>query len=159
MLVHIAQDRDFDQWLALAGEVEPHFGPLRGDPTFHRALRANIERGTAFCVRENDGPPGTRLLAGLLFSPARPDRPEYRIGWLAVGAAWRRRGIGRRLVNHALDLVEPPAHVSVVTFGDDETETSRAARRFYEDLGFRPAEPAAPGPEGGARQVFRRDLP
>jgi GNAT superfamily N-acetyltransferase len=158
MRVDTAQDRDYDPWLDLATEVEPLFGPLRGDAGFHRALRNNIARGTAFCVREGDGPPGVPLLGGLLFSPARPDRPESRIGWLAVGAAWRRRGIGRLLVEHALGLVETPGSVSVVTFGDDG-EAGRAAARFYERLGFQFAGAAPPGPDEGARRIFRRDLP
>jgi ribosomal protein S18 acetylase RimI-like enzyme len=102
MRVETADDRDYDRWLDLAADVEPLFGPLRDDPDFRRALVTNITRGTAFCVREDDGPPGARLVGGLLLSPARPDRPEYRIGWLAVGPVWRRQGIGRRLVEHAL---------------------------------------------------------
>ena len=158
MFVQTAQLPDYDRWLDLAREVEPLFGPLRDDPTFRRALLANIERGTAFCIREEDGPPGAPLAGGLLFSPARPDRPEHRIGWLAVGHAWRRRGLGRLLVEHALGRVAPPAPVAVVTF-DGASEAARVARRFYERLGFRPAEPAAPGPEGGARRVYRLHLP
>ena len=158
MRVEIAHDRDYDRWIALAADVEPLFGPLRDDPAFHRALLANIARGTAFCVREDDGPPGTPLVGGLLFSPARPDRPEHRIGWLAVDRAWRRRGVGRRLVEHVLGLVESRSPVSVVTFAD-EGEVGQIAASFYERLGFRPAEEAAPGPEGGARRVFRRKLP
>jgi GNAT superfamily N-acetyltransferase len=158
MRVEAAQDQDYDGWLDLASELEPLTGPLQGDPTFRRALLANIARGTAFCVREDDGPPGARLLGGLLLSPARPDRPEYRIGLLVVGRAWRRHGIGRLLVEHALGLVEPLASVSVVTFGDD-SEAGRVAGRFYERLGFRPAGPVPPGPEGGSRRVFRRDVP
>lgn len=158
MRVDVAQEQDYDPWLDLAAEVEPLFGPLRDDATFHRALRNNIARGTAFCVREDDGPPGAPLLGGLLFSPARPDRPESRIGWLAIRAAWRRRGLGRLLVDHALGLVETPGPVTVVTFGDDG-EAGRAAARFYERLGFRFVGAAAPGPEGGTRRTFRRDLP
>ncbi|MFD3410893.1 hypothetical protein [Streptomyces cyaneofuscatus] len=33
------------------------------------------------------------------------------------------------------------------------------ARVFYELLGFRPGEPAAPGPEGGSRRLYRLDVP
>jgi ribosomal protein S18 acetylase RimI-like enzyme len=155
MRVETARVQDYGRWLDLATEVESMFGPLRDNPAFQRALLANIERGTAFCVREQDGPPGARLLGGLLLSPARSDRPEYRIGWLAVGKAWRCRGIGQMLVEHALDLAEPSAPISVVTFWDN-SEASRVASRFYERLGFQPAEEAAPGPEGGVRRVFRR---
>jgi ribosomal protein S18 acetylase RimI-like enzyme len=158
MRVETAQDRDYDPWLDLATEVEPLFGPLRDSASFHRALRNGIARGTAFCVREDDGPPGAPLLGGLLFSPAGTDHPESRIGWLAVSAASRRHGVGRLLVEHALGLVETPGPVSVVTFGDD-VEAGHAAARFYERLGFRLSGAAPPAPDGGTRRTFLRDLP
>ncbi|MDP9371643.1 MAG: GNAT family N-acetyltransferase [Chloroflexota bacterium] len=152
MRIRRAQLEDVPGWLALAAEVESLFGPLVEDAEFHRALRKNIARGTAYCVREGDGPPGTPLAGGLLFSP-RP--PAYRLGWLAVAGGWRRRGVGRALVEHALGLVRPPAEIVVVTFGEDNA-AGQPARRFYERLGFQPAEPAPAGPEGGSRQVYRR---
>jgi GNAT superfamily N-acetyltransferase len=157
MRVQIAGDEDVRSWLDLAAEVEPLFGPMLDTPEFHEALRRNIGRGTAFCVREGDGPPGASLMGGLLFSPRRPDRPEYRIGWLAVAERWRRLGVGRHLVEHVFALVELPATLSVVTFGAD-VAAGQSARRFYERLGFSPAEAAPPGPEGGSRQVYRRAL-
>jgi ribosomal protein S18 acetylase RimI-like enzyme len=149
-----AQLADVAAWLNLAGEVEPLFGPMVNEPSFHRALYKNIARGTAFCVREADGPPGAPLLGGLLFSP-KP--PVYTIGWLAVAQEHRREGIGRRLFECAIGLVEAPAELVVTTFGADNPE-GEPARRFYERLGFYAAESAPPGPEGGSRQIFRRRL-
>jgi hypothetical protein len=61
------------------------------------------------------------------------------------------------LVEHALSLVEPPAEITVVTFGEDNA-VGHAARRLYERYGFKPAEAAPDGPDGGARQVFRLRL-
>jgi GNAT superfamily N-acetyltransferase len=78
----------------------------------------------------------------------------YRIGWLAVAAAHRRQGVGHALMAHVLGRVEPPAEVVVTTFGPD-VEGGRAARVFYGRLGFCPAEPDAPGPDGQSRQIFR----
>ncbi|MGH2350553.1 MAG: GNAT family N-acetyltransferase [Chloroflexota bacterium] len=155
MPVEVAVYRDVRSWLDLAAEVEWFFGDMLGSAGFYRVLLKHIERGTAFCVREDDGAPGAPLMGGVLFSPCRPDRPEYRIGWLSVAERWRRHGVGRRLVEHAFGLVRPPAVLSVVTFGED-VPPGRAARRFYERMGFHPAESAPPGPEGGSRQVYRR---
>jgi len=152
--VVIAQPEDIPAWLALAAEVEPLFGPMVADPGFQRALRKNIEHGTAFCVRQAGGPPGVPLLGGLLFSP-KP--PVYTIGWLAVTQRQRRRGIGQRLVEHALGLVAGPAELVVTTFGEDQP-AGEPARRFYERMGFQAAEPAPQGPEGGSRQIFRRRI-
>jgi GNAT superfamily N-acetyltransferase len=150
--VVVAQPEDIPAWLVLAQEVEPLFGPLVDDPAFRSALHRNIARGTAFCVREGDGPCGVPLVGGLLLSP-KP--PLYTIGWLAVAGQHRRQGGGRRLVEHVVDLVEAPAELVVTTFGEDGPEGG-PARRFYERLGFYPAEPAPDGPEGGSRQIFRR---
>jgi GNAT superfamily N-acetyltransferase len=152
--VRVAQAADIPAWLVLAAEVEPLFGPLVNEPSFQRALTRNIERGTAFCVREADGPPGTPLLGGLLFSP---HPPVYTIGWLAVTRRHRRRGIGRSLVEHALSLMQTPAEVRVMTFGTDDP-AGIPARRFYARMGFRAAEPAPNGPDGSARQIFRRTV-
>jgi len=151
-LVVPAQPEDIPAWLILAAEVEPLFGPMVAEPSFQRALRKNIERGTAFCVRAQDGTPGVTLLGGLLFSP-RP--PVYTIGWLAVTQLYQRRGIGQRLIERVLGLIELPAEIVVMTFGSDHPE-GEPARRFYEHMGFHAAEQAPGGPEGGSRQIFRR---
>jgi GNAT superfamily N-acetyltransferase len=150
--VVVAQPEDIPAWLVLAKEVEPLFGPLVNDPSFLSALHRNVDRGTAFCVREGDGPCGIPLLGGLLFSP-KP--PVYTIGWLAVAQQHRRQGIGQRLVEHIVGLVETPAELAVTTFGGDNP-AGGPARRFYERLGFYAAESSPNGPEGCSRQVFRR---
>jgi len=150
--VVIAQPEDIPAWLYLAEEVEPLFGAMINDPAFHRALQKNIDRGTAICIRESDGPPGVSLLGGLLFSPKSPN---YTIGWLAVTQQYRRHGIGQRLIEYVIDLVEAPAEIVVTTFGMNNP-AGEPARRFYERLGFHAAEPAPNGPEGGTRQIFRR---
>jgi hypothetical protein len=98
--VAIATLDDVPAWLVLAAEVEPLFGPMVGDPQFHAALERTIGRGTAFCVREEDRPPGVPLLGGPLFSATRA--PVYRIGWLAVAARAWRLGVGRRLAEYVL---------------------------------------------------------
>jgi GNAT superfamily N-acetyltransferase len=158
MQIQVAQYRDVRSWLDLAAGVEWLFGAMLDSTGFYEALLRNVARGTAFCVRKDDGPPGAPLLGGLLFSPARPDRPECHIRWLAVDERNRRSGAGTALVRHTFTLVPPEATLSVITFGED-VPGGRPARRFYERLGFAPAEPAPNGPEGGSRQVYRRTMP
>jgi hypothetical protein len=120
-IIH-AQPGDIPDWLGLAAEVEYLFGPMVGEPGFHQALERNIERGTALCIRESNGPAGSPLLAGLLFSATHA--PRYRIGWLAVAARQRRYGLGQALVGHMLAAITPPAELEVVTF-------LRASRRLH----------------------------
>jgi len=154
MVARVAERADFGPWLELAAEVEPLFGPMTRDPVFQRALSRNIARGTAFCMRENDGCPGSRLVAGLLLSP-RP--PVYRIGWLVVAESERRSGLGRTLLVRALARIEPPAEILVITFGPD-VPGGESARSFYQKMGFAPGEMSEPAPNGASRQVFRKWL-
>lgn len=141
MDIQLARHADIPSWLALAVEVEHLFGPMAIESGFHEALKRNIERGSAFCIRDNDGGPGTPLLAGLLFS-SRP--PIYQIGWLCVASRCRRRGLGRALVLHVMDLVRPPAELTVKTFGPDVPE-GEPARRFYQSIGFSGGGDERPG--------------
>jgi GNAT superfamily N-acetyltransferase len=152
MREQIATREDIPLWLELAAEIEYLFGPHVDDPAFLAALERNIGRGSAFCVRANDGPPGAALLAGILFSAKHP---VYRIGWFAVTERWRHKGLGSLLMAHVLGLVQPPAEVQVTTFGP-EIPDGVPARRLYQSFGFEPAEKVEDGQEGGSRQVFRR---
>ena len=155
MQVVLAQQADIGSWLDLAAEVEFLFGPMVADPAFHAALQRAIQRQAAFCVREQPGTPGSTLAGALLFSASRA--PHYKINWLAVGERWRRRGVAKELVVHCTGLIQPPAELSVITFGADN-QAGWPARRFYERMGFHAAEAAPAGPEGGSRQVYRRQF-
>ena len=155
MQVALAQPGDIPTWLRLAAEVEFLFGPMVADPAFHQALERSIQRQTAFCIREQADVVGTPLVGALLFSTTRA--PHYKIGWLAVAARWRRRGAAQALVTHCFGLIQPPAELSVTTF-DTDNLAGKPAREFYECLGFRAAEATLNGPEGGTRQVYRRQF-
>ena len=152
MQVECAQDADRAAWLRLAAEVEPLFGPMLSDPGYHRALEKNIRRGTALCVREHNGPPGTPLMGGLLYSSCGC---KYEIDWLAVAQRWQRQGVGRALVEHLFGLIRPPAEVVLITFAPD-VAAGVPARCFYERHGFAPAEPGPPNAAGITTQVYRR---
>lgn len=145
-----AQPEDIPAWLALTAEVEPLFGPMLNDPSFHQALVATIARGSALCVRQGNGPAGRAVLGGLLYSL---EARTCTIGWLAVTQTHRRHGIGQRLLEQVRDTVEA-GELVVTTFGPDHPE-GQPARRLYEKLGFHAAETVAGGPDGIPRQVFR----
>lgn len=80
--------------------------------------------------------------------------------WLVVAEDARGTGIGCALMDGAMRrFVTAPGTVEVVTFGADHPGASASgARIFYERLGFIPAEAAAPGPEGGSRQIYRKPV-
>jgi len=153
--VQLAVEEDVPAWLELAREVEPLFGPMAEDPGFARALRSNIARCSAFCVRQGDDPAPVPLLGAVLFDWR--EAPRHHIRWLAVSANARRAGIGRALVERCLAGVRTPAEIAVVTFGA-EVIGGAPARRLYESFGFAPAESEERGPEGRTRQAFRMAL-
>ncbi|MFD8081835.1 GNAT family N-acetyltransferase [Kitasatospora sp. NPDC059722] len=154
MITRLARPADLPGFLALAAEVEHWFGPMVDDPGFRRAVVRNIDRGRATVV---DGPDGG-LLGALLFGG---EPPVHHLHWLVVAERARGTGVGRALVEDVLRrrVRVRPATVEVVTFGADHPgAVVSGARVFYERLGFTPAEPAEPGPEGGSRQVYRLHL-
>jgi GNAT superfamily N-acetyltransferase len=140
--------------MALAEQVEHWFGPMTGEPGFHAALAKHISRGTALVATAD---PGSDPLGALLFS-AKP--PVYHVRWLVVAEHARGTGVGRALMDEAMRrFVTGPGIVEVETFGADHPGASASgARIFYERLGFTPAETAAPGPEGGSRQIYRKPI-
>lgn len=155
MRVDTATEGDIPAWLDLAREVEFLFGPMVDSPGFHRALRKNILRGSAFCVREQDGEAGVPLMGGMLFS-AKSTTCE--IGWLSVAEGARRQGVGTMLVEHAIGLVEPPDELRVTTFAKDNPD-GLPARKFYERFGFEPFKQVGATAGRSAREVFRLALP
>ncbi|MGW7443364.1 GNAT family N-acetyltransferase [Kitasatospora sp. NPDC054795] len=152
--VRPARPADLPGFLALAAEVEHWFGPMVAEPGFHRAVRAGIDGGRATVAEDGEG-----LLGGLLFGAAGPG--PHHLHWLVVAGRARGTGVGRELVEDVLRRhVRGPAAVEVVTFGPDHPGAVESGTRvFYERLGFTPAEAAAPGPEGGSRQVYRLRVP
>jgi GNAT superfamily N-acetyltransferase len=150
--VRLASEKDTRGFIELAGQVEQWFGPMVGEPGFLSVLAKHIRRGTAL-VASTAG--RTDVLGGMLFS-AKP--PAYHVRWVVVSQNARGQGIGRALLADAMRrFVTDQGVVEVVTFGADHPGAAvSGARAFYERLGFTPAEPAASGPEGGSRQVYRK---
>lgn len=127
---------------------------MADDPGFRAAVDRHIHRATAV-VAVAAGQ--ADLLGGLLFG-AKP--PACHVRWLVVSGQARRQGVGRALMTEAMRRFIPgPGVVEVVTFGADHPGAcASGARIFYERLGFTPAEAAAPGPEGGSRQIYRKTV-
>lgn len=143
-----ATESDILPWLNLVKQVEHLFGPMI-DRGFDKAIRSNINRGSAFCVRSGMAP--NILAGGLLFDYRNP--PHYELSWMAVETTLQRKGIGQLLLRYAIAKTIPPCTVKVITFGPDHPG-GEAARRFYESFGFRPGPRLSPGPDGGSRQAY-----
>lgn len=160
MVIGLAGERDLPGFLGLAAQVEHWFGPMVDDPGFSAAVVEHIRGSKALVAvdvapyTKNEAVPQPLLLGGLLFGS---DAPTYHIHWLVVSRRARGRGVGAALMADAMKrYVTGPGTVEVVTFGADHPgSVDSGARVFYERLGFRPAESADPGPEGGSRQIYR----
>ena len=55
---------------------------------------------------------------------------------MMVTPAWQRRGVGRRLMQHALEAARSAHGLTLLTIS--VTSHNTGARRLYEDLGFQP---------------------
>ncbi len=53
MKIEDVKNSDFENWLELAREVEPLFGPMVGEPDFHEAIKTVISKERAFCLRDD----------------------------------------------------------------------------------------------------------
>ena len=154
MIVRLASEQGAAGFIVLAGQVERWFGPIVDAPGFRAVIDKHIRRATALVAV---APGETDLLGGLLFS-AKP--PTYHVQWLVVSERGRRRGVGRALMTEVTRRFPPgPAIVEVITFGTGHPGAAASrARAFFERLGFTAAEAAAPGPEGGSRQVYCKTI-
>jgi ribosomal protein S18 acetylase RimI-like enzyme len=148
---------DLAAWRFLAAEVEGLFGgPMADEVGWLSALGRHLDRGTALGARAG---PGLPMVGGVWLSPTTHDAVS--IDWLAVRSDHRRRGVGRTLVEAALEEAAGRP-VRVVTFGREHPQEAEAeaAIEFYRHLGFEESTEVPPkgrrGPDGTPRQVMWR---
>ena len=126
-----ASRNDFDSWIELAAEVEHLFGPMCSEPEFRSSLEESIEQGRAWCVRGCDVDRGSTLCGGIIVEPE-----ENKIAWLAVAKDCRGLGIGRLLLNAALQALDTSRDIPVRTFAAEHPD-GVPARTLYLSAGFR----------------------
>ncbi len=148
--VEVATSVDFTPWLDLAGQVEHLFGPMVGEESFRQALKRALDDERAFCARETEASPGSRLRGGIIIS-----RDENRIEWLAVASGSRSKGLGKALLRFAIERLDVRRDIQVQTFAPG-IPTGAVARRLYLGLGFRDDAPAEPTPAGIATVLMVR---
>lgn len=142
MHVQTATAQDRDQILMLAAEVEHLFGPMVAQPEFLAGLDRVLRSGEVFCVRGEDAGPGGALQGAIMVS-----REANALLWFAVAGSARGGGLGRALLERALDELEPGQPVTVQTFDAAHPEGA-PARRLYQSCGFRDLRPGDPTPAG-----------
>ena len=96
MKVQIAEIKDFDNWLKLAKEVEPLFGPMSEETSFQNALKELIEQKQAFCIKEN-----SEFCAAIAIS-----KQKNEILWFAVSQKHKGKGYGKFLLQYAINELD-----------------------------------------------------
>ena len=142
MDIQVSTLDDVQGWLDLAREVEPLFGPMADEPSFQQGLRDIILANQAFCLREQNGKPGTTLCGGIIISKA-----DNEIVWFAVAHSCQGQGLGKSLLQHALSHLQTDQEISVTTF-DGTVPKGLPARRLYQRFGFQDAHKGVVNPAG-----------
>lgn len=134
---------DYSDWLKLAEEVEPLFGPMTDDPIFCDGLKQAILEGSAFCLTKSENDKENELfLGGIIIS-----KEANEIVWLAVSQHSRGQKIGAALLSEAMKHFDHTRPITVTTF-DRTIEAGAPARRLYASFGFRDSIAAGPNPAG-----------
>lgn len=136
-MIRLSTMNDFPDWLKLAREVEPLFGPMVEELEFLNGLKQVILEGCAFCFAEEEN-----FLGGIVISKATNE-----IVWLAVVQHSRGRKIGTALLSEAIKHLDYTKPITIRTF-DKTVEAGLPARRLYDSFGFRDSFEAAPNPAG-----------
>lgn len=142
-MVRVSTTNDFPDWLKLAKEVEPLFGPMISDPIFCDGLKQVIHERNAFCFTEDEQEGRHRtFLGGIAIS-----KETNEIAWFAVFQHSRGRNVGVALLSEALKHLDNTKPILVTTF-DKTVEAGTPARRLYESFGFRDSLEAGFNPAG-----------
>jgi len=146
MRIETVKLNEIENWLALASEVEPLFGPMVGLAGFQASLVGAIDDKRAFGVRNDCG----KLCGVVVVSYERNE-----VEWLAVANNDRRNGYGGKLLKHAIVRLNAMKPVLVQTF-DKTVPEGLAARNLYLRFGFHEIGQAGLNPAGLPTVVLKR---
>jgi GNAT superfamily N-acetyltransferase len=142
--VRLSTPNDYPDWLELAKEVEPLFGPMTDDPIFCDGLRKAILEKNTFCVTE--GGSGDER-SGLFHGGIAISKEANEIVWFAVAQRSRGQGTGATLLSEAISHLDHTRPITVTTF-DQTIEAGMPARSLYQSVGFRDSSAAGLNPAG-----------
>jgi ribosomal protein S18 acetylase RimI-like enzyme len=148
--VRVSTLDDYPEWIRLAREVEPLFGPMADVREFQEGLKQALQGGTAFCVKGDGEGQGGSFRGGIVVS-----FESNEILWLAVSRECRGQGVGETLVEEALRRLDRSRPVTVTTF-DGSVPEGIPARRLYLKAGFADAGSGGMNPAGYPTMVMTR---
>lgn len=130
--VGYATNHNFASWMSLVEIVKGNFPGLESKEElehYQQVVRKNMERKSAICALD-----GKIVVGILLFS-----KKLHMLSFMAVHPEYRRRGIGRQMVELMKSNMSQAEEIVVETFREGD-EKGTAARAFYQSLGFEAAE-------------------
>lgn len=137
-MLSLLENDNYKDWLELAKEVEPLFGPMVNVKEFHEAISNCIANKNAYYIKTEDG-----KIAGIIAL----DRINNEILWLAVAQKYRGNNFGDKLIKKAIEEMEINGDIFVQTFSSS-IESGKSARRLYEKNGFIDYKDAGKNPAG-----------
>lgn len=137
--VRCALLEDKNDWLYLVKEVEPLFGKMIGVPEFEEEINIAVQKGLVFCAENLS----SNRIAGVIVI----DKEENSIEWLAVSDHLKRQGIGRILVEYAINELDSKRDMKVQTFSKG-VEAGTPARNLYQAFGFEDHKNMGKNPAG-----------
>ena len=127
-----ATNEDIPQLLELYAELQPHDPPINTDAAvaiFNQAANC----GVTYFVADNDGKIVGTCYIAIIPNITRRCSPIGFIENVVTASAYRRHGIGRKLMNEAtLYAKEQGCYKVTLQSGAKRTE----AHKFYESVGF-----------------------
>jgi GNAT superfamily N-acetyltransferase len=119
-------------------------------PEFQSGLRQAVQEKWALSVRFYDSQIAGQLAGGIII-----DMLENEILWLAVAGVSRGKGIGRLLLQEAIDQLDPAGPVHVQTY-DASVEAGAAAMALFLDMGFQDIRDIGENPAGLSTVIMER---
>lgn len=130
MIIDYGTSEEINSWMALVQMVSSSFPGLETEEALAEHRRTVLDfmrKQEAVCAKEKD-----TIIGVLLFSKA-----DNILCFLAVDPALRRQHIAERMFHFALPLMTPGRKITVTTWLEGTTE-AKAARAFYQQMGFVP---------------------
>jgi ribosomal protein S18 acetylase RimI-like enzyme len=139
------KQKDKNEILRLAEQVEHLFGKMAGNPDFENAVTQCLLHNCVIGAKENDEVLGAVVI----------DNIRNEITWLVVDKKARGKGIGHLLLKNAIDSLDRTKEITVETF-DRSAEEGAAARALYEKHGFTDYQNGGRNPAGIPTVVMKR---
>jgi GNAT superfamily N-acetyltransferase len=137
-MIRLVTEKDLNEWLDLAREVEPLFGEMAENEDFKNGIIDCISNSSAFCVVNNNND-----IEGIIAI----NKACNEVSWLAVRERGRGKGYGRQLLEAALGSLDNRKHIIVQTFSPG-IKVGEAARRLYMRFGFKDFKDGGKNPAG-----------